>query len=188
MQEPTKKIFLNVNGQHFREVFDTYFGELCHFAHSFTCDFDLSQDIVQETFIKYWKVRDVFSENGATRAWLYKTTRNGCLDHLKSKRTKTSSRVQALELLSMEMPPELDSIEIKEMKAIIQTVLAELPELTSKIFNMNRYQDMTYPVIAQELGLSVKSVEYHISKALAKLRVGLKEFYFLVFILSTLSF
>ncbi|SMO52210.1 RNA polymerase sigma-70 factor, ECF subfamily [Saccharicrinis carchari] len=181
MKQFTKKTSTNGSDRHFRNVFDTYFAELCHFAYSFTLDFDLSQDIVQETFIKYWKAKDNFLENGTTRAWLYKTTRNSCLDHLKSKRTKTSCRVEALELLTMEISPELGSMEIEEIKAIIASVLRDMPELSSQIFKMNRYEDLTYPEIAQKVNLSVKSVEYHMSKVLAKLRVGLKEYYFLVF-------
>ncbi len=167
----------------FRKVFDTYFGELCHFANTFLQDFALSEDMVQETFIKYLKIRDDFSDLKATKYWLYKTTRNSCLDHLKNKKTTSTYRISNLELLTREEPPELSKLELEEIKQAIASTLDELPELTARIFKMSRDEEMTYPEIAKELNLSVKSIEYHISKVLAKMRIRLKDYLFLVFLI-----
>lgn len=183
MDQQGERAIISIDKHQFRDIFNAYFGELCQFAYSFTLDFDVSQDIVQEAYIKFWKIRNNFDETCSIRAWLYKTTRNGCLDHLKSSPTKFNFREQTLELLSRESPPELDSIEINEIKSIIESVLKELPELTSTIFRMNRHEDMTYAEIAEKLNLSTKSIEYHMSKALAKLRIHLKDYLFMAFLL-----
>ncbi len=168
----------------FRDVFDTYFGELCHFANTFLQDFPLSEDTVQETFIKYWKIRNDFSDLRAVKTWLYKTTRNSCLDHLKNKKTTFTYRISTLDLLTQEGPPEISAIELEEIKQAIRSTLDELPELTARIFSMSRDDDLTYPQIAKEMNLSVKSIEYHMSKVLAKMRIRLKDYLFLGFLLN----
>lgn len=76
-----------------------------------------------------------------------------------------------------------EEIYSSEITGIVEKTLQSLPEQTRRIFEMSRYESIPVKEIAQELSLSTKSVEYHITKALKLLRVALKEylplFYFL---------
>ena len=79
-------------------------------------------------------------------------------------------------------PEELFTTEIQQ---IIRTTLATFTEQTQLIFEMSRFDNKSNKEIADELGLSVKSIEYHITKVLKALRVSLKDylpiFYFFFF-------
>lgn len=167
----------------FKLGFENYFPELCHFASAFVRDVDLSQDIVQETFVKLWDIKEQFSDNQSLRAWLYTATRYKCLDYLKSKRHKDKFRTQTLELITKEAPPEFSELEREEIMHTVNLVLDELSETTRKIFNMSRQEGLSYLEIAEKCGLSVKSVESHMSKALKALRISMKDYLFLAYFL-----
>jgi len=63
------------------------------------------------------------------------------------------------------------------MERIIAETLQSLPKKTRQIFVLNRFEGLSYNEIAEKMNLSNKTIEYHISKALGKLRISLKDFY-----------
>ena len=69
-----------------------------------------------------------------------------------------------------------DFIFSDEIKQIVNSALDKLPKKTRQIFILNRYQGLTYKEIAEKMNLSVKTIEFHISKALCRLRFSLKDF------------
>ena len=71
---------------------------------------------------------------------------------------------------------EPESLLRNEVQELIDEALRQMPEKTKNIFMMNRYEWKSYQEIAQETGLSIKSIEYHISKALKILRHELKDY------------
>jgi RNA polymerase sigma-70 factor (ECF subfamily) len=86
------------------------------------------------------------------------------------KRQELSFRISALE----EFIP--DDIFSEEITNIFRKALSQLPEQTRKVFIMSRFQDKSNKNIAEELNISVKGVEYHISKALRSLKISLKDY------------
>ncbi|MFO8000794.1 MAG: RNA polymerase sigma-70 factor [Marinilabilia sp.] len=178
------KTALRQENSHFREIFENNFSELCYFSNSFVYDWDLCEDIVQNAFIKLWDIVERFPEEKAIRAWLFKVVRNECLDHLKSNEHKNKFRIQALEELTKEAPPDINDLEVQDIKARIDAVLASMPETTQKIFRMSRQEGMAYSKIAEDVGLTEKSVEYHVSKALSILKEQMKDcMHLLVFLM-----
>ncbi|PTN07726.1 RNA polymerase sigma-70 factor (ECF subfamily) [Mangrovibacterium marinum] len=159
----------------FREVFDCLFAELCHFANSFLQDFEQSEDVVQDILLKYWERHRLFADMKASRAWLYKAVRNKCLDLLKKER-KTGARIQVLELLTLQAPPDFNGLEIYEIDKQVEAALESMSETTARIFSLSRTSGLSYKQIAQELNVSVKTIEYHMSKALATMNSYLREF------------
>jgi RNA polymerase sigma-70 factor (ECF subfamily) len=71
---------------------------------------------------------------------------------------------------------EPNDIFSKEIKHIFYQTLEAMPENTKKIFTLSRLNDLTNKEIADKLGISIKDVEYHISKALKYLRISLKDY------------
>ncbi len=129
--------------------------------------------------MNYWQIREQFNSTKATKVWLYKVVRNKCLDVLKTEKKK-GARYLTLELLTVEAPPNLSDLEIEEIQQKINLAFKKMPELTLKIFMMSRHNEKTYAEIANELDISVKTVEYHISKALTIMRVHLKDYLYLL--------
>lgn len=144
-------------------LFKTLYRPLCLYAaHYLGGDIDTAEDIVQDCFVSLW-------QHGAdsARPFLYTAVRNACIDHL---------RRQHPEVLQFE-PADLDSI-ISDDEAQARSVeearlwqaIDSLPQRCRDIFLMSKRDGMTYAEIARELGLSIKTVEHQISKALHRLR------------------
>ena len=74
----------------------------------------------------------------------------------------------------------IGTVQMQELEQLIGQALSELPEKTRIIYKMSRDQEMTYEEIAQEIDLSVKSVEYHMTKTLAHMRHKLKDYLILL--------
>ena len=133
-------------------------------------------------------------------AYILTLIKHKCLNHLKRKQLQedVSQRLRTvaewelnLQISSLVVcePTELFTTEIKE---IVNRTLQQLPEQTRRIFLLSRFENKTRKEIADELNMTSKGVEYHISKALAALRVNLKDYYtilpFLFYNLKFLTF
>ena len=144
-------------------IFRTLYRPLCLYAaHYLSGDLDAAEDIVQDCFVKLW-------QHGADnpKSFLYTAVRNASIDYLR--------RLQP-EVTSFE-PHDLDGIisddeavDRSKEEAHIWEVIDELPTRCREIFLMSKHDGMTYAEIADEMGLSVKTVEHQISKALHRLR------------------
>jgi len=85
-----------------------------------------------------------------------------------------TTRINTLEACNPEM------IFSNEVKEIIDRTLSDLPEKTRQIFLLSRNEDLSHKEIAERITLSTKAIEFHISKALAALRISLKDFMILL--------
>lgn len=144
-------------------VFKRLYRPLCLYAaHYLGGDLDAAEDIVQDCFVRLW-------QHGAddSRAFLYTAVRNASIDHL---------RRQHPEVVDFG-PKDLDGIisddeaqARSEEEAGLWAAIGSLPDRCRQIFLMSKRDGMTYADIAAELGLSVKTVEHQVSKALRRLR------------------
>ncbi len=71
----------------------------------------------------------------------------------------------------------------EDIRRIVHEAIARLPEKTRRIFQMSRFGNKTYGEIADEVGLSVKSIEFHMSKALRELRSDLGKYFSVMLVL-----
>ncbi len=164
------------------------------FALLYVRDGHAVQDILMECYAYVWEHRDEIDLTGNVEAYMFTMIKHKCLDHL----LHLSRRQGVEEQLSSDARWELDMsittlrafdplwIYDKEVRARIEKAIASLPENTRRIFVMNRVDGMTYREIAESLGISVKTVEAHISKALKTLRGSLGDYYMvLIFLLAS---
>ncbi len=164
------------------------------FALLYVRDGHAVQDILMECYAYVWEHRDEIDLSGNVEAYMFTMIKHKCLDHL----LHLSRRQGVEEQLSSDARWELDMsittlrafdplwIYDKEVRARIEKAIASLPENTRRIFVMNRIDGMTYREIAESLGISVKTVEAHISKALKTLRGSLGDYYMvLIFLLAS---
>lgn len=141
------------------------------FALHYVADHQAVEDIVQEAFVKLWQ-----KEAKTPQAFLFTAVRNACIDQLR--RQKNTS--DAIELLSL--PIHTDEEEQRAFReAKLWQIIEELPEQCRKIFLMNKRDGLRYKEIAEELGLSERTVEHQIAKAMNRLRGKRNE---LLFVLS----
>ena len=159
-------------------MFKTHFVHLCNFAHQYVPDQDSAKDITQKVFINLWENRENIDPNKSIRSYLFTSVRNRCLNHIRD-RKKFRSKVLDLEIHDFEISFEEDHLGVEELKEKIAEAMAQLPEKCRLVFEMSRYRSMKYRDIAEELDVSVKTVEAHMSKALKALRSNLEDYIYL---------
>lgn len=158
----------------FEALFSYNFRPLCLFALHYLDDVDVSEDVVQECFMKLWEKQEQGTEVANRRAYLYMAVRNRCLDILRSKGLQTES------LKPHDTYGILDEDEAEERsqaEARLWTALDSLPEKCREVFIMSKRDGLKYEEIAEELGLSVNTVRNQISKALKILKEGARKIY-----------
>ncbi|MBA7586738.1 hypothetical protein ES708_28743 [subsurface metagenome] len=146
------------------------------YAKEFTEDLDTAEEIVQGFFVKFWTEREQIRITSSIKAYLVKSVRNKCLDFLKHRKImyKHNKEIQ-------KEPPDIvdegeEVIMTYELKEKIENSINALHGNCREIFKMSRYEGKKYREIAGELGISVKTVEAQIGKALKKLREELNDF------------
>ena len=158
------------NVQAFETLFRTYYEPLCRYSYQFIEDMDAAEEIVQELFYVLWKERQNLQIFTSVNGYLYRSVKNKSLQHLEHKRVQENYQKMYAENVSLETATPQEELEYKELEQQIEETLVRLPERRQKIFHMHREEGKKYNEIAQELQISVKTVEAEMSKVLRELR------------------
>lgn len=165
----------------FEQVFRTYYVGLCRFAYGFLGNTEDAEETVQDTFFKFWSKRQEIDVALSLRSYLYGAVKNACLNRIKHLKVRGEyhKHVQEGESVS---DFSSTSLEATELQLLIDGAVNELPPERRKIFLMSRNLGLKYQEIADQLGLSVKTVEAQMGKALKYLRQALREYLPIVFV------
>ena len=156
----------------FARVYRLYFSELCDFTYYITRNKEVAKELVQDTFLVIWEQRVHWQPKGSIRAYLFKAAKNRALDHLKHVRVEREwQKTNQADQFNAEADEE--GLTQAELAAAIDKSVDELPEKCRIIFIMNRNQGFTYGEIAEIQGISQKTVETQIGRALKKLKESL---------------
>ena len=146
-----------------------YAGRIRNFAFSMLQNSSEAEDITQDLFLKIWNSRGSLLEVDSLKSYLFSMTHNAVLNLIKRKEVRDRYRKVSEGSDSGEYEPatRMDTVELLRS---IDDALEEMSVLRKTIFRMNRYEHKTYQEIADALMISPKTVQYHISCALAELR------------------
>lgn len=175
----------------FEFIFRQHFTGLCLFAEHFLKDPHAAEEVVEDFFCHLWETGKYVTINTSLRGFLYKSIYNQCLKYIRHKKVEKKysdeqyyfNDKEILEGASSDYPSV--NLAIKELEARIAQVIESLPEQCRKIFCLNRYENKTYPEIADHLHISVNTVKTQMGRALQKLRTELAEYLALLAILIT---
>ncbi|MBN8820452.1 MULTISPECIES: RNA polymerase sigma-70 factor [unclassified Spirosoma] len=170
----------------FAELFYQYYPVLCVFALRYLNDQDQAKDVVQEIFVRLYDQRDRIPLHTSLKAYLYKAVQNTCLTHLKQAQVYQLHQ-QHLRQLTPQTDPTEPILQL-ELEHLIWQAVQRLPQQCGRIFQMNRFEGKKNNQIAQELGLSIRTVETQISKALALLREALSDYLPVLLLLTPVDF
>jgi RNA polymerase sigma-70 factor (ECF subfamily) len=137
-------------------------------------DLDTAKEVVQEVFINLWDKKDSITSEKSVKAYLYTSVRNRCLNYIRDHK-KFRSYVLDVEIEDKELVFDDDSMTQAEALVKIQQAIDKLPEKCKQVFELSRFEELKYKEIAEKLGISIKTVELQVSKALKILREELKE-------------
>jgi len=152
----------------YKELYYMYAEKLYGFLWRKISNEDLAKDLVQDLFFKLWQNRKNLDKNQSIKAYLYRSANNLAIDHYRKKKIFISDEIEETHFgnYKLDMSFEVESEILKEIN--------KLPEMQRKVFLLSRFEELKYREIAEFLGISHKTVESHISKALAKLRINLE--------------
>lgn len=156
-------------------VFRQWYEPLCHYACRLADgDMDEAEDLVQQAFVKLWEYRNQLQVTWSLKAYLYKTVHNACLNRLRSRAVQSKYlEFNAQQLETMHTPPDDTSPELLER---FQRAMDALPPQCRHIFELSRFEALKYREIAEQLGISIKTVETQMGKALRVLRLQLADY------------
>jgi RNA polymerase sigma-70 factor (ECF subfamily) len=137
-------------------------------------DDGLSEEIVQDSFMKLWNAKHTIESESHLKFFLYKTARNACIDRLREK--KKLYAVQELEnnMISTDHGVLAKMIHSETLKLIIEEV-AKLPKIQREVFHLTYFEDMNTDEIVQRLGISPNAVFVARSKAVGYVRKVFKD-------------
>ena len=174
----------------FEEIYSDFFGVLYHLSVQYLRDEKVSEEIVQDSFMKLWEIRESLNEQFSIRNFLYTITKNNCLNYLRNQKIalKHQQNIQYLEMqFNYEALEKLGSyIEFEELRIKIDTVIAGLPLDLRETFLLSRSEDLHYKEIAEKQSISIKTVEARMTKTLRILRHELKDYVTLICLISNL--
>ena len=160
--------------QIYEYLFRSHYIALCHFCLKYVREPAIAEEIVQEIFAYLWEKRESIKITSSLKSYLYTAVKNKAINYLKLQLPKELSKEDLTEeLASTEKPVEAD-LSSQEIHQLVQEAIDRLPEKCRIIFNLSRNSGLTYKEIAEELEISVKTVENQMIIALRKLREQLK--------------
>ena len=168
----------------FNKLFNDYYQQFVYFAMGYINDETKSQDFVAEAFSIYWEKKETLSEDTNSPGYILTIIKNKCLNYLQHKNIKLKAAQEISEHAQWILDTSINTLEAcdpdtifsQEILQIIESTIDKLPIKTKQIFKMSRFEDLSHQEIAQQLDLSTKSIEYHITIALKELRITLRDF------------
>lgn len=167
----------------FEMLFRTYYKSLCNYAYTFIRDREEAEEVVQSAFTNVWEKRDSLSIHTGVKPYLYAMVRNACLNQIKHEKIKQQHA--AIVIADGERSAESVSrtVEASELEHRILEAMSKLPEQCRLVFKLSRFEDLKYAEIAEQLNISVKTVENQMGKALRVMREQLKDYLLFLFII-----
>lgn len=163
-------------------LFNAYYSRLCYFADKMISDKDAAEDIVQDSFMKYWDRQNNFDNEPSVKTFLYLTVRNACLNVLRHEGVeKKFAKTQ--ENKHKEDEKILEHIIRAEVLGEINKAIEELPQGCRQVLKLAYFESMKNDEIAGQLGVSVNTVKTQKARALQLLRLKLDPSSFLALLI-----
>ncbi|MFH2142332.1 MAG: RNA polymerase sigma-70 factor [Bacteroidota bacterium] len=180
--------YIKLDKKSFEALFREYFVPLCSYARKFIYDMDSSKEIVQDVYINLWEKRDTIEMDKSVKSYLYTSVHNRCLNHIRDNKKFDKGNIRIEHTHYDREWVDNDKLVEAENENKIMNSINSLPQKCREIFILSRFEQLKYNEIAEKTGISVKTVEAQMSKALKLLRENLSEFLviFLIFIIQFL--
>jgi len=153
---------------------NTYHHKLCVYAYSFTHDHDLSEDIVQNVFMRIWNKRYNLKDDFSIINFLYRSVYNEFIDQYRNQKSLYPLEKKYIDAVITIVESE-DEHSLERIIKIVKQEIQKLPPKCKEVFLLSKEEGLTNIEIAEYKNISIKSVEAHITKAFSILRDSLGE-------------
>jgi len=155
-------------------LFREYYSRLSYFAHKYVEDMDVAEGLVQDVFFTIWEKRETLEIKQSVKAYLFGAVRNKCLNHIKHLQVRQEYQTAVKhQNNNSELTEEIADTELEER---IHRAIDQLPVERQKVFKLSRFEGLKYVEIADQLSISVKTVENQMGKALKFMREQLADY------------
>lgn len=159
----------------FEEIYNKYWEKLYSVAFSWTHCKETSKELVQDLFLKLWDKRENLEIYKSLNSYVYSFIKYLIYNHLDSKKVKEKH------LTSIKSDQNFDystdqKLSFDELYGLLDVQINNLPEKTKNVFQLSRQQNLTNKEIAKKLDISEKTVEFHVTKSLKKIKTGIKDY------------
>ena len=161
----------------FEQLFRLYYSPLCWYATSIVGNRETAEEIIEDLFYTIWKEKERLNIFRSVKSYLYTAAWNGCLLHHRQRQKDEELQRKMLQATPTYTSSPEDEAEFEELQKLVDGCIAQMTERCRNIFLMHRDEGLKYAEIAIQLGISVKTVEANMSKALASLRKEIETYY-----------
>lgn len=158
-----------------KELFEEHYRTVCAAIHRLVGERGVTEDLAQQVFIRFWEKREQIEINSSASAYLHRMAVNEALAWLRSKKNRQPEEITT----ATAFPPSADGEEVflnNELNDQIHLAVNTLPPRCRTVFQLSRFEEMSYQEIADRMEISVKTVEHQMGKALRVLRERLKSY------------
>lgn len=164
----------------FRKLFLKYYEPLCNFAWRYTRSKAISEDLVQNVFTKLWTLRKTLDPQKSIRVYLYQAVKNEALDYISHQKiVREAAGKPSVEIVTNLKKPIHQKQKLPDQTEFIDAArqaIDDLPKRARQVYKLHREDGLIYREIAEVMGISVKTVESQMTRALKILRNRLRQF------------
>lgn len=158
-------------------IFRTYYPGLVGFVRRYVKTTEIAEELVQDLFLKLWSRRGSLGEIDSVKTYLFRAARNTALNHLRRRKLEHEWLEKEGTTITEERSLEGDEVVTEsEVTAAVRAAVDRLPPRCREVFMLSRDGGLTYGEIAKSLGISIKTVETQMGRALKALRESLKAY------------
>ena len=156
-------------------IFREYYTFLCQVIARILPDPHVAEDLAQDVFFEVWKKKETLNINTSVKAYLRRAAVNKTLNYVRDRKIRWDDE-DKIPGLAYETSDVVQKMQEEELQAAVDAAIGQLPERCRLVFSLSRFEDMTYQEIAGHLGISVKTVENQMGKALRIMREKLGDY------------
>lgn len=160
----------------FCELYAAYKNRLLYFAMKFVKSRDFAEDIFQDAFTVIWQSRRFINPDASFSSYLYTIVRNRILNQIRNADKENTLKEQILSQAIDYTDNTKETVLANDLREIINKALEKLTPRQREIFEMSREAQMSHKEIAEALGISVNTVQEHISVSLRTIRTFLSKY------------
>lgn len=153
-------------------IFREHYAFLCQVIARILPDTHVAEDLAQEVFLEVWKKRSSLQINSSLKSYLRRAAVNKTLNYIRDRKIRWDDE-DKISFVAYEASSAVEKMEEEEMKMAIEAAIDQLPERCRLVFSLSRFEEMTYQEIADQLDISIKTVENQMTKALKMLKIAL---------------
>jgi len=172
----------------YRFLFDHHFTDLCNFLLIYLHSKELSEEIALEIFTFIWEKRQSLQIKASFKSFLFSSAKNRAISLYRKEQKMIFASIDSMQSISYDDSSSQQLMENTELREIINTAIDKLPEKSKQIYQLAWEENLSHKEIAEQLGITPKTVENHVGIALRKLRESLNPYYQQIFMLTLVLF